>query len=194
MREHLARNGLADVSTVINAAAWHKDDVLKFPAIDSRADHGAAATTTGATNTDYRGHKADFIYVSAYSVPTIAKDMQTIDFMHWDIQGAEASIADHDIEFLNEHVRFLFIGTHSRAIEGKLLELFRFSGWELIHEHPCNFVWDLAKPTLTGMVHTDGELFLRNPVLRKRYDPPNPRGHAASEQMVHARLPSSPPW
>ena len=47
-------------------------------------------------------------------------------------------------------------------IEGTLLDLFFRNRWEVLHERPCHFVYDLGKPSLVGMVHTDGELFVRN--------------------------------
>jgi hypothetical protein len=83
--------------------------------------------------------------------------------MHWDVQGAERQLAEACGEFLNSRVRYLFVGTHSRAIEGRLLEIFFERKWDLLYQAPCHFIYDLNKPTLEGMGQTDGEMFLRNP-------------------------------
>lgn len=165
MREHLLRNGLANLDcSVIQGAAWSEDTTLKFPKINSKLDHGGAVSE-GGEEVDYRGQHAEYVEVAAYSIKSICEGLDVVDYMHWDIQGAEIEVARAAIEFLNERSRFLFIGTHSRPIEGALLELFFKHGWEVLYQQPCHFVWDLTKPTITGMVHTDGELFLRNPSL-----------------------------
>jgi hypothetical protein len=165
MREHLTRNGLMDVdgvhSNVMLGAAWKEDTELRFPMIDVR-DHGGAATASGG-DVDYRGHEAEHVTVQAFSVPTICKGLGTVDYMHWDIQGAELETARASIDFLEKNVRYLFIGTHSRAIEGHLLELFYERQWEVLLQNPCAFTYDKTKPTLEAMTQTDGEIFLRNP-------------------------------
>lgn len=165
MRDHLTRNGLMNVdgvhSKVILGAAWKEDTVLRFPKIDVR-DHGGAATSGGG-DVDYRGHEAEHVAVQAFSVPTICNSLGFVDYMHWDIQGAELETAQAAIDFLQKNVRYLFIGTHSRAIEGHLLELFYERKWEVLLQTPCVFEYDKTKPTLEAMTRTDGEIFLRNP-------------------------------
>jgi len=164
MHEHFTRNGLTDLNCrLIHGAAWSSDTTLKFPKIDVR-DHGAAIGE-GDGVVDYRGHARDVVDVPAYSVDTICGDLGVIDYMHWDLQGAEIQVAQSAINFLDERVRFIFVGTHSRLIEGELLELFFQHKWDLILEAPCRFAWDLGKPSLTGMIVMDGEVFLRNPKL-----------------------------
>ncbi|MDM0011085.1 hypothetical protein QTH87_01420 [Variovorax sp. J22P168] len=165
MRQHLTRNGLMNVdgvhSKVMLGAAWKEDTELRFPKIDVR-DHGGAATAHEG-DVDYRGHEAEHVAVQAFSVPTICAGLGFVDYMHWDIQGAELETARASIDFLQKNVRYLFIGTHSRAIEGHLLELFYARKWEVLLQTPCVFDYDKSKPTLEAMTRTDGEIFLRNP-------------------------------
>jgi FkbM family methyltransferase len=165
MQRHLARNGLIDVAKVscrtFNAAAWKENTTLNFPVIDL-LDHGGAVQER-ASGVDYRGAALHYTEVPALDLPTICGSCEHIDFMHWDVQGAEADIAAAAIPFLNDRVDYIFVGTHSRPIEGALLNLFYENKWQVLHEHPCHFVYDLATPSLVGMVHTDGELFVRNP-------------------------------
>lgn len=160
MRQHLARNGLT--GRVINGAAWSDDTILKFPVIDSKLDHGAAATST-VSQQDYRGHELQYIDVPAFSLNTICDEMSIIDYMHWDIQGAERRLALSDPDLLNRRVRYLFIGTHSRPIEGALMEFFFEQKWDLLYQHPCHFIYNKESPSIEGMTVSDGELFWRNP-------------------------------
>lgn len=167
MREHMARNGLLDVPGVntrlMMGAAWKEDTELRFPKI-SVQDHGGAATDS-AGEKDYRGADLEHVAVKAFSVPTICEGLGRIDYMHWDIQGAELPTAQASIDFLEKNVRYLFIGTHSRVIEGRLLELFHGRKWDVLHQKPCVFSYSLQAPSIEAMTQDDGELFLRNPHL-----------------------------
>jgi len=167
LREHMNRNGLLNVDGVntklMLGAAWKEDTQLHFPKISVR-DHGAAATDSPG-ETDYRGNAAEHVAVNAYSVPTICEGLQRVDYMHWDIQGAELATARASIDFLERNVRYLFIGTHSRAIEGHLLELFYGRKWDVLQQTPCAFNYNREAPSLEAMTWQDGEIFLRNPHL-----------------------------
>lgn len=161
MAEHMERNGLN--ARLMHGAAWSEDTVLKFPKIH-RQDHGAAASETGEhADPDYRGLQQQYIDVKAFSLETICQSLGVIDYMHWDIQGAEVRVAESNPELLNSRVRFLFIGTHSRPIEGKLIEFFYRHGWDVLFQNPCSFTYDRSKPSIEGMTTTDGEIFARNP-------------------------------
>lgn len=159
MRQHMARNDLS--ANVIHAAAWHEDTMLKFPKIH-RQDHGAAASTEPNPK-DYRGILQSYVDVPGLSLKTICEGFPVIDYMHWDIQGAELALAESHIELLNSRVRFLFVGTHSRPIEGGLIEFFFEHQWDVLLQHPCDFNYDRFKPEIPGMTTSDGEIFARNP-------------------------------
>jgi FkbM family methyltransferase len=161
-RAHLARNHLA--GTIIQGAAWKEDTVLQFGVTDPLLDHGGAVTEKSG-GTDYRGFKVLSREVPAYSLATICKGLGYIDLMHWDIQGAEFEVANAGMEFLNSQVHFLFCGTHSPLIEGKMIDLFYRNGWDLLWRDPVPFTYDRHAPSLEAMVLRDGEMFLRNPRL-----------------------------
>ncbi len=63
------------------------------------------------------------------------------------------------IEVLNERVRRLVIGTHSRTIEGHLFDLLHANGWVCESELPC-----VMRPTMEGglFLFVDGEQVWRN--------------------------------
>jgi FkbM family methyltransferase len=168
LRQHFERNGLIDGKSVsfqaIEAAVWKEDTTVKFPVIDSLRDMGAAATDrVGAT--DYRGKEVEFVDIAALSLNSICRGLSIVDYMHWDIQGAEREIIRPAKSFLNERVRFLFIGTHSRVAEGEIISFFYENQWDVMFEKPCEFSYDRRLPSMEGMLRKDGEIFAVNPKL-----------------------------
>jgi len=172
MRQHLEHNlgkySRAEkpeiVCRTVCAAAWTENTKLFFPVIDpSRGHGGAAVTETSAT--DYRGVAIPHRAVNGLKLETICEPLDKIDYMHWDIQGAELDVAFSCHEFLSARVKSLFIGTHSPRMEGGLIQLFHKMQWDLLHYKPCVFHYDRSKPSVEGMVISDGELVVSNPRL-----------------------------
>jgi hypothetical protein len=168
MQCHLSRNQLLDTPNVncrvLHGAAWTTDGTVYFPAIDPLKDHGAAVSVTAAER-DYRGRPLEHIAVPAYSLSTICDGFETIDYMHWDIQGAEATLASSASEFLDKSVKYLYIGTHNLEIEGQLMKFFYEHHWEVLHYEPWRFRFDRAAPSFDAMGLRDGEIFARNRLL-----------------------------
>lgn len=169
MRRHLARNGLMGAPNIdcqtIRGAAWTENTTLHFPVIDPRDSGGAASNEGNAQGQDYRGHQKTFVDVPAFSLATLCEGLDVIDYMHCDIQGAELAVMEQAIDLLNAKIRHLFVGTHSRVIDGGLIGLFHRHGWDILAEIPCQFHYDRNIPSLEGMTHRDGEIFVRNPNL-----------------------------
>ncbi len=90
------------------------------------------------------------------------------DFVHLDIQGMEAAICNAAADVLAARVARLVIGTHTRRIEGELLELFHRLGWALDHEAPGRFVWRPEAPSVQDMGVLDGLQIWRNPRFAPR--------------------------
>lgn len=84
-----------------------------------------------------------------------------IDLLHIDIQGSEADLVTACLPLLCRKFAYLLIGTHSRAIEGKLFELLLGAGWRLEIERPCRL--HLIEGTPSNYV--DGVQGWRNPTL-----------------------------
>ena len=128
---------------IIRGAVAPQDGFAYFPSPQEREDWGAAAIFTGleddAEVTDYRGVSLHHAKLPAYSLATVLSDREIFDLVHVDIQGSERIVLPGAMETLNAKVRWLVIGTHSRIIEGQLLELFSNAGWQLINEAPCRF-------------------------------------------------------
>ena len=65
-------------------------------------------------------------------------EASTLDLLHIDIQGGEADLVRDSLELINSRVSYLFIGTHSRQIEGRLFESLIAAGcWHLEIERPA---------------------------------------------------------
>jgi FkbM family methyltransferase len=167
MSRQFQRNGLGDSGRVLEAAAWPRNERVRFGTVDPHTDQGGAATT-GTASTDYRGMDAAFVEVDGLDLPTICEGLEHIDYMHWDIQGAELENARAFIDYLDQHVRYVFIGTHSMAIHGNLIELFYQHRWVQLHQNPPKYHYNRDVPSLEGMTTTDGEVFFANQDLMVR--------------------------
>lgn len=86
---------------------------------------------------------------------------QPIDLLHIDIQGAETDYVEGNMAELRRHVRRVLIGTHGRAIEGRLITHFLDQGWILEMERPAVAPLKAGRP-VTGI---DGVQLWRNPKL-----------------------------
>ncbi len=88
-----------------------------------------------------------------------------MDLLHIDIQGLEHDVLAGSIELLNQRVRAIFVGTHSRKIEGLLIDLFHANGWRLERERPAKFVYEPTRPDVVGWTTRDGGQYWINPRL-----------------------------
>ena len=87
------------------------------------------------------------------------------DLVHIDIQGTEVELCRAFVDELSARVRYMVIGTHSRKIEGDLMDLLIRARWDLEHEKPARFVFRRGETTLERMTIQDGTQVWRNPRL-----------------------------
>lgn len=168
LRIHFEKNNLMWTNLkVINAAIWLKKSTVYFPKDLPLDDMGAAAPSNRIKNQqDYRGKKYELQRVEAVSLKSVISEKEIVHLMHFDVQGAEFEVISKSISLLKSKALFIFIGTHSRAIEGKLLDLFyRNAEFALLHEKPCEFSYNPALPSLEGMTNRDGEMVWLNTTL-----------------------------
>ena len=83
------------------------------------------------------------------------------DLLHIDIQGAEVRFVKGNIDAMKNNVRRCLVGTHSREIDGAIMELFLKNGWQLEVERPT--VHDLVNGQ--PVTRIDGVQLWRNPML-----------------------------
>jgi FkbM family methyltransferase len=166
--KHLSNNGLEGVSceTLLGIAAA-EDGFAYFPNVESGIDWGASAVFSDTPpSIDYRGRPLGYSKMAAFSLATILKAKPVFDLVHVDIQGSEREVIPSGINVLNEKVKRLVIGTHSRSIEGMLVDLLSSAGWLLDAEKPCKFSLPVM-PERISEKHTflDGTQVWVNPGL-----------------------------
>lgn len=89
----------------------------------------------------------------------IIEDRPRLDLLHIDIQGGEVGLIRESLDLLNKKVAYIVVGTHSRVIDGQIIDmLVRDGGWELEIERPCVFTIDGGELT----THIDGVQGWRN--------------------------------
>ena len=164
--QHLAENeidpGTSHITLVKGAVAAERG-ILYFPRVESPMDNGGQAKADDA-GVDYLGRTVAHDRVEAYPLEDILGG-DIWDLVHMDVQGVEYEVLSAGIEILNRNVRGIFIGTHSRKIEGQLLELFHGQGWTLERERPTKFEYRPGTPDIVGWTTRDGGQYWRNPKI-----------------------------
>jgi hypothetical protein len=83
--------------------------------------------------------------------------------LHIDIQGWEGEVCRSCLDLLNERVKWVIIGVHSRLLDAELLALFHGSGWQLEHEKPTRFTYIAEHKSFEAMTTIDGTQVWKNP-------------------------------
>ena len=163
---HLAVNGVSAANAELNlvhGAIATEAGTLYFPKVDSLNDNGGQAVET-ARDRDYIGREIEHEAVTAYTLDQVLPEGVT-DLLHIDIQGTEGRLLAANIDLIDGRVRTMFIGTHSRRIEGELLDLLHGHGWVLLRERPCQFGYRAEIADTVGWTTRDGGQVWANPRL-----------------------------
>lgn len=163
MKQHLQDNAvdLDDHIRLVHGALAVAPGMMQFPVVGSAWENGGQAVASQVAR-DYVGREVRHEQVRAYTIDEVLPH-QPIDFLHVDVQGAEGDVIPASVDFLNRYVRGLFVGTHSRAIEGRLLETLHANGWRLVRERPTKFEYRSDLPSIVGWTARDGGQFWMNP-------------------------------
>lgn len=168
MKRHLSANGFETSSSgsvsarpktechLILGTATTKRMKVWFPDVDVR-DMGPAVSLVDS-QLDYRGVRVKNIQVEGYTLADIIGTTQ-VDYMHIDIQGTELDLIAQNIDLLSNQVRALMVATHSRVIEGRLIELLYNNGWYLRLEKPCQVNWQAKPVSQPAMTLVDGSQY-----------------------------------
>ncbi|WP_457587905.1 FkbM family methyltransferase [Ensifer canadensis] len=153
--QHMTDNGIdpADIR-LVNAAVADKSGTLFFPKVTDFGQNGGQAVVQN-NGVDYVGRSVEHERVTAITLADVIGN-ETFDLLHIDIQGVEADAIGAAIELLNSNVRRVFVGTHSRLIEGQLIPLLAANGWALVRERPTKFQYQPDRPNVTGWTTRDG--------------------------------------
>lgn len=133
LRQHLLDNGFKPEDHILmHAVVGAADGIAKFPKLRSPSEEwGASADFSDAFP------KGEMDEVKCVALGGILSQLPTVDLIHCDIQGAEAEVLAAARDALNERVKRIVIGTHSRSIEVSLLDLFSSAGWRLETDERC---------------------------------------------------------
>jgi hypothetical protein len=122
------------------------------------------SSQTGQPARDHRGQTfADTIAVKIVPILDLIRREPSWDLVHVDVQGTEFDLVRSALDELNQRVHWLVIGSHSRKIDGDLIELLAGAGWLLENEKPTKFAFQAGAATLEAMTVLDGTQVWRNP-------------------------------
>ncbi|MCW2361388.1 MULTISPECIES: FkbM family methyltransferase [Sphingobium] len=164
---HLAENGIEPTAgdfTFVKGAIAAERGTLYFPRVSNPMENGGQAKGDDG-EVDYLGRQVEHDCVEAYPLAEVL-GADIWDLVHIDIQGAEYDVLSAGIDILDTHVRAIFVGTHSRKIEGQLLELFDGRGWVLRRERPTRFNYCPDRRSIVSWATRDGGQYWINPKLR----------------------------
>ncbi len=161
---HLAENGVdPTVARLINGACASERTQMFFPKVTSPGDNGGQVREEGS-GADYLNRTVEHERVEAYPVEDLLPS-GIVDLIHMDVQGQEVKVLTPAMDVLCKRVRAVFVGTHSRKIEGELIELFHARGWQLIRERPTRFGYSADLEDIVGWTSRDGGQYWRNPAI-----------------------------
>ena len=159
----LADNGInEDEFTLTHGIAGRAGSVALFPSVGAEGGGGGVALFDPTTDQLRAVDSGEYVRVPVVDIGVLIQDEKKLDFMHVDIQGAELDVLTEQFDLLCRKVRYVFVGTHSKQIEGGLFELFTNGGnWKLEVERPAVFGLNDGRPS----VQIDGVQAWRNCVF-----------------------------
>lgn len=80
------------------------------------------------------------IEVDMIPIGDVLKDVNVVDMLDMDIQGAEADVIENGLDVLNKKVKRMHIGTHSHEVEARIQKALSTHGWIKLLDYPCNTI------------------------------------------------------
>jgi FkbM family methyltransferase len=176
MVQHFKDNGLKpEQHRLFCAAVGVQAGKARWPRICDPANAGGARPvryTDGRTETldsadaaYMRDAMGDFVDVEILPFEALLNYEPVWDLVHIDVQGWEGELCRACVKTLVEKVRWLIVGTHSRKLDGDVLETMFRAGWVLENEKPTRFAFNRDRGALELMTLIDGTQVWRNPAL-----------------------------
>lgn len=137
--EAMAANGFSDDEfRIIHGVAAPEKGVALFPVVENAGASWGSEPILNATPGQIKEATASSHYqrLDAFPLSEIVRG-EPVDLLHIDIQGGEADFVDAAIADLDRFVRYIVIGTHSRQIEGRVMNTLLSQGWRLEMERPA---------------------------------------------------------
>ncbi|MBV8507811.1 MAG: hypothetical protein JOZ11_18660 [Alphaproteobacteria bacterium] len=175
MRENFRDNGIdpdqhvllcGGVSVVSGKAKWPRSADPRNVAGGRPVRRSQIDESLDEQDLDYlEGMTDDLVDVDLVAFEELLRYEPLWDLVHLDVQGTEVELCAACLTMLSRCVRYLVVGTHSRKLDGDLLDLMFHAGWVLEHEKPARFVFNRQLRTLERMTSADGIQVWRNPNL-----------------------------
>ena len=150
MKEHFRDNHVRkDALTLINAAVAPEDGIVRFHIGDPAAWYGQAIDPnhSDAKGLSRKARLAEFVRrrrssagrdivaVRAVTLASILGDLERVDLIDLDVQGAEADVLEAAGDGLAPKVKRIHVGTHSVDNEKRLRRLFDYLGWQNLNDY-----------------------------------------------------------
>ena len=154
-------NGMTDDEvTLTHGIAGKAGSVALFPRVGPEEGGGGVAIFDPTSQQLGKAvESGEYVRIPVVDIGVLIQNERRLDFLHVDIQGAEVAVLTEQFELLCRKVRYVFVGTHTKQIEGGLFELFTNGGnWKLEVERPAVFGLSDGRP----LVQIDGVQAWRN--------------------------------
>lgn len=139
-QETLANNDIPSTRyTIHRGVAAATSGIALFPRQANPGDHYGLEPVFGASEAERDKAVAAGTHDALPMVPMdqVVAEHRQLDLLHIDIQGGEHDLISSCLDVLNERVAYMMIGTHSRQIEGQLMQTLLSAGWRLEMERPA---------------------------------------------------------
>lgn len=163
-RETFAANGITEQQyELLRGVAAATGGHALFPLRRENVEHWGFEPRFGVSQSESDDAVASGAWESLPMMPLSRAigERPRVDLLHMDIQGGEADLVRGTLALLTERLAYVVIGTHSRSLEGQLMDLFLNAGWQLEIERPAIFHLSGGRPQTT----VDGVQGWRNPRL-----------------------------
>jgi FkbM family methyltransferase len=155
VRTMLANNIEKHEYNVVRGVAAAGSGYALFPKAMREEDRWGAEPIFGVSEEDARRAEESGEYEQLEMKPLseVINDRPRIDLLHIDIQGGEGDLIHDTMDILDEKVAYLLIGTHSRMLEGRIMDMLLVRGWALEVERPAifNLVNGTPQTTVDGV-------------------------------------------
>ena len=123
-----------------NVAVGNKPGIVYFPMVNTSIDNDAQISES-AFSTDYHGVEVSSQPVASETITMIAGNIDHVDFLHVNLQGAEEAIIQSEefSAFLQAQVSVFYLATQSRFIEGLAVKILPPLGFQLLRERPTRY-------------------------------------------------------
>jgi FkbM family methyltransferase len=170
LRQHLLDNGFdPEKHRLLRKAVGVEQSVARWPVVDSHNDWGARPISEAGDDgsaVDYRGKEfTDTMEIEVAPFASLLTMEPRWDLVHMDVQGEEGIICQATAKQFDERVHWFVVGTHTRLVEGQLLETFAGMGWRLENEKPSRLQVGSDARRAESFLVTDGTQVWRNPKL-----------------------------